>query len=97
MDSALESNPQSTPTFLHDHQHRRLTGLDAVNFPEATERGPQTDEYLVRTLSGYISARDEEGLPGIDTVVGSPTSTVVGKHDVEKGAEDVKLVTWKVS
>jgi hypothetical protein len=77
--------------------HRRLSGLDAVNFPEATERGPQTDEYLVRTVSGYISARDEEGMPGMETIVGSPTSTVIGRQDVEKGAEEVKLVTWKVS
>jgi hypothetical protein len=97
MDSALESAPQSTPAFHHDHMHRRLSGLDAVNFPEATERGPQTDEYLVRTVSGYISARDEEGMPGMETIVGSPTSTVIGRQDVEKGAEEVKLVTWKVS
>jgi hypothetical protein len=36
-------------------------------------------------------------MPGMETIVGSPTSTVIGRHDVEKGAEEVKLVTWKVS
>ncbi len=98
MDSALESSPQQThPIPLHDHQHRRLSGFDAINYPEATESGPQTDEYLVRTVSGYISAREEEGVTGMETVAESPTSTVIGQHDVEKGVVDVKLVTWKVS
>lgn len=35
-------------------------GIDAVNYPENTESGERTDEYIVRTARGYISPSEED-------------------------------------
>ena len=82
-----------------DHQHHPVTGLDAVNFPANTEAGPLTDEYLVRTTSGFISASREEAKVSRhhDQEPNSNTTTIVeGQSDLEKGSQDIKLVTWKI-
>jgi len=86
-------------TSNQDHQHHPVTGLDAVNFPANTEAGPLTDEYLVRTTSGFISAGHEEAKLSRhhDQEPNSNTTTIVeGQSDLEKGSQDIKLVTWKI-
>jgi hypothetical protein len=96
--SANMAEPKHTSNL--DHQHQPVTGLDAVNFPATTEAGPLTDEYLVRTTSGFISARGEEAAlpPHAENEPRSNTTTFVegGVNDPEKGAQDIKLVTWKI-
>lgn len=95
-DMAEHAEHADTPNL--DHVHRRLTGLDAVNFPINTEAGPLTDEYLIRTTSGFISARREEAtLPPIaERERLSESTTIVGESCTEKGPQEVKLVTWKI-
>lgn len=73
----------------HTHQHHALAGEDAVNFPEFTESGEHTDEYITHNKQGFIAPAEE-----LSTPMGSSPVSTLADHDQEKGL-DIKLVTWK--
>lgn len=74
------------------HNHTPPTGLDALNYPQLTEKGPTTDEYTTHTADGFILASEEE-----HQIQPSATPTLVGcgPSDQEKGIKDYKIVTFE--